>query len=225
MAAPPPPMPPFRRRSSAGLYLSIAGYVFFSLVGTGAFLAITRPWESEPAPPPPEPDAGPPPEPDAGPPPEPDAGPPPPEVHSYRGTLAAAPNFRFGGGPYCDYEGRLTEMELEITTTGVDAAGHPIPTGGRAAVTYDERELGNCPHEIIPPNRHEYGFASVEPAGDEVVIHFMHQSGSPPLALTFRGGYGEDVLDGTLEMRRNQPEINSRLVFQVQVAMRLTESD
>lgn len=210
MAAPPPQIPPFRRPSSIGLYLSIAGYVFFSIVGTITFLAIVRPWESEePAPPPP---------------PEPDAGPPAPETHAFRGTLAEAPRMRFGGRPYCSYEGWFTELEVEITTTGVDERGRPIPTGGRAAATYEERETDRCPHEIIPPNRHELTFASVEPAGDEVLIRFTHQSGSPPLAVTFRGGFGDGVLDGTLEIRREQ-DLNQRLLFQTQVAMRLTRTE
>jgi hypothetical protein len=204
---------PPRRSSGIGLYLLTAAFALFTLCAPAIWLALAKPWEGAPEPPPPDAgtDAGS----DAGT----DAGPPPPVVTNYRGTAPQAGPVTFGGRPYCEYSASFTELEVELTTRGVDDQGRPVAVSGRVLATYAEETSRNCPYPINPSNRHELAFTSAAYEGAELVVQYTSSgTAAPPSRATLRVTIAERVVDGTLALQRNDnfaPQLQFTMTSQV----------
>ncbi len=196
--------------------LLTVSFALFTVCSPIGYYVLTRVYEPEPEPAPVV-DAGV----DAGPP---DAGPPAPEVITYRGTLAQSTTATYGGRPYCRYQVSFTDLELVVTTVGVDAQNRPLPTGGQVGATYAEQTIEHCPHQPIPQNTHELAFAGADYEGDVVVIRFDARSGDPIVAATLRGTFRDGALEGTLAIRRIDQR-DEKLVFAVEAVMRLARAE
>ena len=103
-------------------------------------------------------------------------GTPPASATTWVGKLATTGSVQFGGGGYCTYSARFTDLEVTMTR---DASGNILSSVVKA--TFEEIAVSQCAQPVIPVHVHSYDYVAGA-AGATTAITFSAATPNEPRA-------------------------------------------